>query len=68
MNIDVTDGARKRELFYHPKELQDPNNIKFINDEVNLTQMIQFFEAEKPDVIGLDSEWRLLSFDYNKNY
>ena len=63
MNKDVTDEARKKELFYHPKELKERDSIKFISDQVNLTRMIEFFDAEKPDVIGLDSEWRLLAFN-----
>lgn len=48
------------EAYYYPVELI--NSIRFVQTRDEWNQMLDYFENEKPNVIGLDCEWKP-SFD-----
>ena len=43
---------------YYPDEVLNENNIAFIGNKVEFVQMLDFFEIQKPTIIGLDCEWK----------
>lgn len=50
-NIELKWTPSKLSEFYFPDDLKD-ENIVFVDDEKKFVDMLDYFEAKKPDIIG----------------
>ena len=53
--------SQSAEKYYYPHELLTQTQIKFLDKEEHLVEMIDYFKTKKPDIIGLDCEWKWVS-------
>ena len=44
--------------FYYPHELLNEENIHFVDSPESFEEMLSYFEAAEPQVIGMDCEWK----------
>jgi len=44
--------------YYYPHEYLSEKNIYFVGSSENFEEMLNFFNATSPQIIGLDCEWK----------
>ncbi len=64
-NIEIFDQWSEEETdisaknkFYYPHELLNEKNIHFVDSPESFEDMLSYFEAAQPQIIGLDCEWK----------
>lgn len=72
-NIELITNKKNREAsatrsrsaenkYYYPHQQLNEANIKFVGTTEDFVGMLDFFESSKPLVIGLDCEWKYVSY------
>ena len=51
------------EKYYYPEDLLPIEKIKFISEEKQMVEMLEYFKRTHQSLIGLDCEWKYVNYE-----